>query len=211
MIVRLLSGVKMPRPKTLSDSDVLATALRLMHEQGPEALTFAALSKASRLSGATLVQRFGSKAGLRQATLLHAWGRLDEKTATLAAKAPKTPLGAVRLLVGLSRDYGGIEAYAEGLLVLREDLRDPVLRARGAAWRDTLSAALDACFADVPHAPKGTGLMLAAQWQGALLWWGFDPRQPVERYVEMTLRRFVAAMLSGRGVKAGTSSPVGRG
>ena len=51
------------------------------------------------------------------------------------------------MLVALSGDYGGIEAYAEGLLVLREDLRDPVLRARGAAWKKALSKALDDCFA----------------------------------------------------------------
>ena len=186
----------MPRTKTLSDRDVLGTALKLMHERGPEALTFAALSEASGLSGATLVQRFQSKAGLRQATLLHAWDRLDEKTVALAAKMPRTPGGAVRLLVGLSRDYGGIEAYAEGLLVLREDLRDPTLRARGAAWRDVLSAALDQCFAGLPNAPKGIGLMVASQWQGALLWWGFDPREPVERYVQKSLMRFVAALLA---------------
>jgi AcrR family transcriptional regulator len=170
-----------------------------MHERGPEALTFAALSEASGLSGATLVQRFGTKIALRQATLLHAWDRLDEKTAALAAEAPKTPAGAVRLLVGLSQDYGGIEAYAEGLLVLREDLRDPVLRARGTAWRDGLSTALDQCFAGVSHAPKGIGLMLAAQWQGSLLWWGFDPREPVERYVEKSLKRLVTAIASMKG------------
>lgn len=185
----------MPRKKTLSDRDVLGAALGLMHEQGPEALTFAALSEATGLSGATLVQRFGGKAALKQATLLHAWDGLDAKTAALVARVPRTPAGAVKLLVGLSKDYGGIEAYAEGLLVLREDLRDPALRARGAAWRDALTAALDACLADAPQAPKGIGLMLAAQWQGALLWWGFDPREPVERYVEKTLRRFIGAML----------------
>ena len=186
----------MPRPKTLSDSDVLETALGLMHERGPEALTFAALADASGLSGATLVQRFTNKGGLRRSALLHAWDRLDEKTATLASKAPKTPAGAIGLLVGLSGDYGDIETYAEGLLVLREDLRDPVLRARGAAWRDVLSAALDKCFAGVPHAPRGVGLMLASQWQGSLLWWGFDPRETVEHFVEKNLRRFVAAVLA---------------
>jgi AcrR family transcriptional regulator len=190
----------MPRPKIQSDGNVLATALRLMHERGPEALTFAALSQASGLSGATLVQRFGTKIALRQATLLHAWDRLYEKTAALVRTTPATPAGAVRLLVGLSRDYGGIEAYAEGLL--REDLRDPALRARGAAWRDMLSAALDACFAGVAAAPKGIGLILAAQWQGSLLWWGFDPREPVERYVEKSLKRFVAAIAPAKNGRA---------
>ena len=181
----------MPRRKILTDADVLAAAHRLMHARGPVALTFGSLSEATGLSGATLVQRFKSKAALKQAALLYAWDGLDKKTAALAASTPKTPGGAINLLVGLSRDYGDIETYAEGLLVLREDLRDPALRARGAAWKETLSQALDASFAETPGVPAGIGLLMAAQWQGALLWWSFDPRGKVEDYVEQSLRRFV--------------------
>jgi AcrR family transcriptional regulator len=192
----------MPRRKTLSDRDVLEAALTLMHERGPEALTFAALSERCGLSAATLVQRFESKAKLKQATLLHAWDRLDEKTAVVAAKMPKTPAGAVRLLVALSEDYGGIEAYAEGLLMLREDLRDPVVRARGAKWKAALNSALEACFEGVPDAPYGIGLLMASQWQGSLLWWSFDPKGRVARYVALNLKSFVTAVL-----EAGVSRP----
>jgi AcrR family transcriptional regulator len=190
----------MPRPKTLPDRDVLAAALRLIHERGPDALTFASVALACGLSAATLVQRFKSKAGLVQSALLHAWNGLDEKTARLAAAVPKTPDGAITFLVELSRDYGGIEAYAEGLLLLREDLRDPVLRARGAVWKEALSRALDDCFAEIPHA-QGIGLLMASQWQGSLLWWSFDPQGAVEDFVEGSLRRFVAAIV--------TSAPAG--
>jgi len=185
----------MPRRKTLSDEEVLVAASRLLHEHGPDALTFESLGRACGLSPATLVQRFGTKARLKQATLLHAWDGLDARTAALAASTPKTPEGAVALLVGLS-DYGGIETYAEGLLVLREDLRDPVLRARGAAWKAALSSALDARFAGVASAPQGVGLLMASQWQGSLLWWGFDPQGRVEDFVEAALRGFVSAVLA---------------
>jgi len=185
----------MPRSKTLSDRDVLAAAYRLMHERGPEALTFDGVARACGLSAATLVQRFRSKTGLKQNTLLYAWDRLDEKTARLAATVAKTADGAVGFLVALSRDYGGIDAYAEGLLVLREDLRDPVLRARGAAWKDQLSGILDECFAGVAHAPPGIGLLIASHWQGSLLWWAFDPQGDVDGFVEGSLRRFVAAVV----------------
>ena len=116
----------------------------------------------------------------------------------MAAAVPKTAGGAIELLVALSGDYGGIEAYAEGLLVLREDLRDPVLRARGAAWKDKLSGALDDCFADVPQAPPGIGLLIASHWQGSLLWWSFDPQGGVQAFVEDSLRRFVAAVVRPR-------------
>lgn len=184
----------MTRPKRLPDVEVLETALRLVHGRGPEALTFATLAAACGLSASTLVQRFGSKPDLMRATLLHAWDRLDARTAQLSADVPRTPAGAIALLTGLSGDYGGVEAYAEGLLVLREDLRDPVLRARGAAWKHALTRALDACFAGSPGAPAGVGLLMAAQWQGSLTWWSFEPAGPVDRYVEDCLRRFVAAL-----------------
>jgi len=188
----------MPRPKTLSDAEVLKAAHKLIHERGPEALTFATLARACGLSSSTLVQRFKSKAGLIQSTLLHAWDRLDEKTAKLAATVPKSAAGAIELLVALSGDYGGIEAYADGLLVLREDLRNPVLRARGAAWKASLSSALEDCFSQVPHAPPGIGLLIASQWQGSLLWWSFDPQGDLESFVEDSLKRFVSAIVTSQ-------------
>jgi AcrR family transcriptional regulator len=188
-------GVKMPRPKTLSDEQVLETVHRLIHEQGPEAVTFAGVAAACGLSGATLVQRFGSKAALLQRALLHAWDLLDERTGQLAAEFPKTPEGAVALLVGLSRSYGGIDAFANGLLVLREDIRDPVLRARGAAWKSALSSALDRCFATLPAAPPGIGHLMATQWQGSIVWWSFDPQGTVEDHVEASLRHLLTSAL----------------
>jgi AcrR family transcriptional regulator len=192
----------MPRTKTLSDEDVLSTAHRLMHEAGPDALTFDSLARASGLSPATLVQRFKTKADLKRAALLQAWDQLDGKTANLACSLPMTPDGAIAMLVALSGSYGGIEAYAEGLMVLREDFRDPDLRARGAAWKEALSAALDARFADVPSAPRDIGLLLATHWQGSLLWWGFDPGEEIGAYVGKALRRFIESTVPA-GAKAG--------
>jgi AcrR family transcriptional regulator len=182
----------MPRRKTLSDEDALDAALRLMHAHGPDALTFERIANECGLSAATLVQRFGSKAELKKGALHRAWDLLDEKTRRLAAETPNTTDGAVQLLVALSRDYGGIEDYAEGLLVLREDLRDPTLRARGAAWKAALFVALDECLRDIPG--EDLGQLMAAQWQGSLLWWSFEPKGKVEDFVETGLRRFVEAL-----------------
>ena len=191
----------MPRPKTLPDSEVLKAAYGLVHRHGPDALTFATLAQACGLSASTLVQRFKSKADLVRSTLSYAWDGLDEKTATFSAKVPKTPAGAVRLLTLLSKDYGEIEAYADALLILREDLRDPALRARGAKWKAVLTRALEECFTAVPAAPRGMGLLMAAQWQGSVLWWSFDPKGRVEDYVEDNLANFVAAIVGMRPAK----------
>lgn len=186
----------MARTKALSDAAVLDMALAFMLAEGPDALTFARLSAVCGLSAPTLVQRFTTKAALRRAALLHAWDRLEARTADLAERLPRTPAGAIALLVGLSDSFGSIEAYANGLLLLREDLRDPVLRARGKAWKAALTAALDRCFPDWPPAMGPIAPLIAAQWQGALSWWSFDPEGPVARHVEVSLERFIQALLA---------------
>jgi hypothetical protein len=129
-----------------------------------------------------------------RAALLYAWDRLDAETARLAETVPKTPDGAVALLVGLSQDYGdNAAAYGEGLLVLREDFRDPVLRARGAAWGTALTAAIARCFGSA-KAPETIARLMLSQWQGSLIWWGFGAEGPVAVYVETELRCFLAAI-----------------
>ena len=188
----------MPRPKTMPDEEVLATAFALMRVEGPDRLTFAALAAKTGLSSATLVQRFENKARLIQSALTQAWDGLDRQTAELVATVPRTPEGAITLLVGLSGDYGAIESYAEGLLILREDLRDPLLRARGARWRDALVDVLDTCLAEQGGQRQGLGQLMASQWQGSLVWWGFEPNYPVTDHVGRELRLFVAAIMPKR-------------
>ena len=185
----------MPRPKSQSDEQVLDAALSLVHSRGIDHLTFAALADRCGLSAATLVQRFGTKPALTQRTLLHAWDKLQARTLELASSVPQTPDGAVELLVGLSGYDGDVEAYAEGLLILREDLRDPVLRSRGAAWEATLTDAIGECFAAVPGAPSGIGFALVAHWQGALTWWAFGAQRPLDDYLAESLRTLISMFL----------------
>jgi AcrR family transcriptional regulator len=173
---------------------VLEAALTFMREQGSSSLTFAALADRCGLSPSTLVQRFRSKSDLIKETLAHAWDVLERKTAAAISTAERSPQGAVSLLVALSGGYGEIEAYADGLRILREDLRDPRSRARGVAWGRVLAAAIDGCFADTPNAPGDIGRIMISQWQGALLWWSFDPRVRVDDYVRQHLTGFVAAI-----------------
>ncbi|MBB3657230.1 AcrR family transcriptional regulator [Rhizobium sp. BK650] len=184
----------MPRPRTLSDEQLLSMVLDVIKSEGPDAATFAAVSKASGLSGSTLVQRFATKAGMLRAALLYAWARLDAETARLADTLPKTVDGAIALLTGLSLDYGDNPAsYAEGLLLLREDFRDPVLRARGAAWGAMLTRALAERF-EQEKEPQIIARLMLSQWQGSLLWWGFSSDGAVADYVEKELRLFLTAL-----------------
>jgi AcrR family transcriptional regulator len=184
-----------PRPKSQSDEQVLDAALAIVYSSGVDRLTFAALADRCGLSAATLVQRFGTKPALTQRTLLHAWDKLQARSLELASSVPKTPDGAIELLVGLSHYDGAVEDFAEGLLLLREDLRDPVLRSRGAAWEAILTTAIGECFASVPGAPDGIGFALAAHWQGALIWWAFGGGRPLDEYLRESLRTLISMLV----------------
>jgi AcrR family transcriptional regulator len=184
-----------PRPKSQSDEQVLDAALAIVYSSGVDRLTFAALADRCGLSAATLVQRFGTKPALTQRTLLHAWDKLQARSLELASSVPKTRDGAIELLVGLSHYDGAVEDFAEGLLLLREDLRDPVLRSRGAAWEAILTTAIGECFASVPGAPDGIGFALAAHWQGALIWWAFGGGRPLDEYLRESLRTLISMLV----------------
>jgi AcrR family transcriptional regulator len=190
----------MPRKRTVSDEAILDAALTVAETRGPAALTFQALSAEVGLAPATLVQRFGTKAGLLQAALLRAWDQLDEATAAADAQAGDGPAGVVDLLVRLSGQYDPSED-ADQILLLREDLRDPVLRARGQAWIATLETAVER---RLPDAPPGVGGLVVSLWQGSLTVWQFQRQGPLD----LALGRSVAALLAALGYPV--SPPRGR-
>ncbi len=185
----------MARPKTVSDEAILDAAGRVLRQSGPAGVTFAAVGAEAGLSPATLVQRYGSKDGLMRATLLRAWDQLDISTQVVDELSPADAEGAVALLVALSGDYGDHEQYAEGLLVLREDMRDPALRERGARWGEVLAQALGRRLTADEAAQRRLGRLMATQWQGALIWWGFEREGSVGEYVQKQLRNWCEVVL----------------
>ena len=189
----------MSRPKTIPDEALLDAALDIVHRSGPAALSFASVAERVSLASSTVVQRFGSKSELLRAALLHAWDRLDEATATVVAEASFDAAGVIELLAALSGEYEAND-YADQLMVLREDLRDPVLRARGETWIATLAAAIEERLTDAPGGAKGLGELVVAQWQGTLILWGFTRPGPlpqlVRRSLEALLDRVVPAAVS---------------
>jgi AcrR family transcriptional regulator len=180
----------MPRKRTITDEALLDSALLLVREEGPVALSFGALSARVGLAGSTIVQRFGTKAGLLEAALARAWDDLDAQTAAADAGAPTGPEGVVDLLVALSGQYDP-EDYADQLLLLREDLRNPVLRERGARWLATLYTAIERRLADTDtdtSPASGLGPLVVAQWQGTLTIWGFTRQASLDELVGTMLR-----------------------
>lgn len=163
----------MGRSKLLSDGMVLDRLLVQLEKLGPGGLTFAKASEAAGLSAASLVQRFGARDAMVEAVLLHAWDRLDAATAAADAEAPATPAGAIDLLLRLLPGKASGCDVTDGLLLLREDFRNPRLCARGAAWGSTLARALGRQLTTAPGDADRLGWQMASIWQGAIIWSAF--------------------------------------
>ena len=159
-----------------------------MLAHGPSAMSFAKASAAAGLAPATLVQRFGTRDAMVEAVLLRAWDRLDEETAAAEAAASRDPAGAIDLLLRLTHPDAAEYNVTDGLLLLREDIRNPVLRARGAAWGARLADGLGRRLTDDPGRATQLGWQMASLWQGALIWWAFrrdaDPQAKIRATLE---------------------------
>ncbi|MBU1374542.1 MAG: TetR/AcrR family transcriptional regulator [Alphaproteobacteria bacterium] len=185
----------MARPRTVTDAAILEAALGVMRRDGPAAVTFAAVAQAVGLAPATLVQRYPNKEALLRAALLRAWDHLDALTAAADASEAIDPEGAIAMLVRMFPASLGDQDYAEGLLILREDMRDPVLRARGVAWGEVLAGALGRRLTKDPHAQMRLGRLMASQWQGAQIWWAFSRADDPAVTIARELREWCAIVL----------------
>lgn len=182
----------MARPKTIPDEQVLDALLEALMERGPDGLTFTVASKACGLSPATLVQRYGAREALVQAILLRAWDRLDALTEAADAEEAATPEGAINLLLRLMPPETAERDASNGLLLLREDIRNPVLRRRGAAWAQCLAAALGRRLSTDPARGRSLGWQMASLWQGAFTWWAFTREEPPDRAIRRVLEEWLA-------------------
>ncbi len=178
----------MARHKTISDSDLLDRLLPALMRHGPDGLTLALAGASVGLSAATLVQRFRSREAMIEAILLRAWDALDAATMAADAAAGEGAEGALELLRGLMPLDRAETDVTDGLLLLREDFRNPVLRARGKAWGERLAAALGRRLDPEPRAGLRLGWQMLQVWQGALIWWAFTREGAAGDYVQAALR-----------------------
>lgn len=183
----------MPRHKTISDEHLLDILLVTITDVGPDALTFALAAKACGLSPATLVQRYGDRSSLVQAVLLRSWDRLQNETELADREEPLTPEGAISLLMRLMPPGDAERNGGDGLLLLREDIRNPTLRARGVAWGETLALALGRRLSTDADRVQELGWEMATVWQGAHTWWAFRRNGTAEQSIGHTLRTWLAS------------------
>jgi len=177
----------MARTKAISDEAVLAAAATVMFAKGPSEFTLAGAAKAAGLAPATLVQRFGDKHGLVVAAIAQDnrafAGFLAELPAEVGAEAVIDIFA--RMFPDVVEDVGH---FADQLLWLRQDMRDPDLNRLARERFAALRAAVAARLPPLPIPAADAASLVEAQWQGALLQWGIFRQGRLADFVTAQLR-----------------------
>ena len=180
-----------PRPRTVSDAEILAATGRVIGRVGPVKLTLAAIAREVGLSPATLVQRFGSKRGLLLA--LGKQGEGADEDVFLAGLRAKhdSPLVVLReyllCFAGMAKTP---DELANHLAAFQMDIVDPELRSvtraigerHEASVRELLGEALEAGELRGCE-PRALAPVLLALVQGALLGWAVFRKGTARRWL----------------------------
>ena len=141
-----------PRPRTVTDEQIIAAAAKVIVRLGPGKLTLADVGKEIGLSAATLVQRFESKRGLLLAMARSAADGV-EACFDMVRAGHRSPLATVvAAATDMTRYLDTPEEMANHLAFLQMDLSDPdfhrlmVITARKQldGYRQLLREAIDA-------------------------------------------------------------------
>jgi AcrR family transcriptional regulator len=176
----------MTRRKIISDGEVLDAAAKVMFAAGPS-FTLAEVATATGIAPATLVQRFGDKHGLVVAAI----ARDNAAFEAFLAGAP-AGVGAEAVIAIFAAMFDGPDTdadhFADQLLWLRQDMRDPDLNRLARARFAALRAAVAARMPPLPVPAEAAARLIQAQWEGALLQWGIEREGRLSEFVTEQLR-----------------------
>ena len=177
----------MARTKTISDEAVLAAAATVMFAKGPSDFTLADVAKAAGIAPATLMQRFGDKHGLVVAAISQ-----DNLTFERFLAALPHDVGAEAVVEVFGRMFSGVEEdadhFADQLLWLRQDMRDPDLNRLARERFEMLRAAIAARMPPLSIPADDAAVLVEAQWQGVLNQWGIFRQGRLADFVTERLR-----------------------
>jgi len=176
----------MPRPKLISDEDLLDRALPVMAEAGPGGFTMADVARAVGVAPATLFQRFGDK----QTLIERAFSR---DNARFVAWLEGLPDGVgvdvvIAIYAEATKLFGDNPSLADHLLWLREDIRDPALNRLARERFRLFRAVIVKRLPPMPIPPDRAADLLDALHHGAVVQWALEPRGPLADFVTRSLR-----------------------
>ena len=184
----------MVRRKTISDEQVLDAAAKVMFAAGPS-FTLAQVASVAGIAPATLVQRFGDKHGLTVAAI----ARDNAAFEAFLAAAP-AGVGAEAVIAIFAAMFDGpdtdADRFADQLLWLRQDMRDPDLNRLARARFEALRSAVAARMPPLPIPAGAAARLVEAQWQGVLVQWGIERQGRLSDVVAEQLRAWFGLLSS---------------
>lgn len=198
MAIHYLSRVT-PRPRTVSDDDILAATARAMSKVPPTRFTLADVAREVGLAPATLVQRFGSKRGLLLALSSQSAASMDA-CFDAVRQAHASPLEALlSAATEMARFSATPEELANSLAYLQIDLSDEDFHkhilASSRAMQRGYRALLDEAVAARELRPCDTDALaraVEAMAGGSLIGWAIHRKGKAETWVRKDLETLLA-------------------
>ncbi|MBI1852909.1 MAG: TetR/AcrR family transcriptional regulator [Planctomycetes bacterium] len=196
-----------PRPRKVSDDEVLAAAHRAMSRLGPNELTLAAIATEAGLTAGALVQRFGSKRGLLLTLTKSASSGTEGFVAGLRTQHA-SPLAALRAYAEcMAQLAASPAALARNLAYLQIDLTDPefrrhlVVQARATrkGLQSLVKAAVDAGEIERTVDPATLARTLETVLSGSLMTWAFYREGTASHWLRHDLDAVLAPHLTANG------------
>jgi AcrR family transcriptional regulator len=196
-----------PRPRTVSDEEILAATARAIGRVGPLRLTLAHVAREAGLSPATLIQRFGSKRALLLAFARQGGGDDQAFMDGLRAEG-RTPLETARAFLlcfaGLAQSP---KEMANNLAFLQIDLTDAAFHRITSRLFRSQHQALAGLLAEAqaegelgPVDARALARLLLAVVNGSLLTWAVYRDGPaaawLARDVDLALEPYRSSRLS---------------
>jgi len=203
-----------PRPRTVSDAEILRATAEVIGRVGPHRLTLADVGAEAGLSAAALVQRFGSKRQLLLRLTSGEGVEVEDGLASMLARGDSPLTALVDAMACFGRMARTPEEMANHLAFLQMDLSDPDFHRNARAHFDaTLFATvaqLEASIAAGELVSTETQALARAVYSvtsGALLNWAIHR----EGTAEASIRSELEVLLGPYRVKAAGSDTEGRG
>ena len=189
----------MPRPRTVSDEDLIAATLRVMARLGPVKLTLAEVAAEAGVTAATLVQRFGSRRSLLLKISAAGAAFADSCFTMVRAAHPSSPLDALFAAAsGMAEQARSPEELANSLAFLQIDITDPefyahtleMSRKNVAGYRALLKDAIAAGELK-PHDTARMARAVNAIAGGSLINWAIFRQGTADKWVRRDLETLI--------------------